>query len=135
MQTIKIEDLSFSYKDVTTLINCSHLELSFGKIYALVGTNGSGKTTFLKLLMGLLQPQCGIISGLKNQVISYVPDYNGIYDTMTVQENIRFRLSLYKRNLAESNHMITEMLKCYNLYESRKKLVKDLSLGMKKRSH
>lgn len=133
MQAIEIRDLRYSYKKGENLINCPFLEFNFGKMYALIGPNGSGKTTFLKLLIGLLQPQRGQINGLKDQVIGYVPDYNGLYNTMSVQENIRFRISLYKKNLAEMDYLITDMLQRYSLYEDRKKLVKQLSLGMKKK--
>lgn len=134
MCNICIKNLLFSYDKNIPLISCKKLEFSFGKAYALVGKNGSGKTTFLKLLLGLLKPSEGTLSGLEKQKIGFVPDYNGLYESLTILENIRFRLSLYREKYSDKEVYIAELLDRYGLKNDANKLVKQLSLGMRKKT-
>lgn len=134
MSDICIKNLLFSYDKNIPLISCKKLEFSFGKAYALVGKNGSGKTTFLKLLLGLLKPSEGTLSGLEKQKIGFVPDYNGLYESLTILENIRFRLSLYREKYSDKEVYIAELLDRYGLKNDANKLVKQLSLGMRKKT-
>ncbi len=134
MSEIYIKDLLFSYHKNVPLIYCKKLEFSFGKAYALVGKNGSGKTTFLKLLLGLLKPSTGTLTGLEKQKIGFVPDYNGLYESLTILENIQFRLSLYREKYSEKEAFVEELLERYGLKNDENKLVKQLSLGMRKKT-
>ena len=131
--SITVHDLCFSYKRNCNIINCSKLYFSTGKIYALVGPNGSGKTTFLKILLGLLKPDRGEITGVKKEIIAFVPDYNGLYDSLSVLENIKFRMSLYNQSYSSEKKYIQQLLIRYRLLNDEHKLVKELSLGMKKK--
>lgn len=130
---LTVRNLCFAYKKNVNIIN--HADFCFlpGNVYALVGSNGSGKTTFLKILLGLLKPTAGGIAGLKQETIAYVPDYNGIYDSLTVLENIKFRMSLYNLDYSAEKSNVQQLLIRYNLSNDENKLVKDLSLGMKKK--
>lgn len=134
MNGIHIENLLFSYNKNVPLIYCKKLEFSFGKVYALVGKNGSGKTTFLKLLLGLLKPSAGTLTGLEKQKIGFVPDYNGLYESLTILENIQFRLSLYREKYSDKKAFVDELLERYGLKDDANKLVKQLSLGMRKKT-
>jgi len=67
MEYVSIKNLSFSYK-TTNLFNDLDLQLNPGNIYGLLGINGVGKTTLLKLLLGLLFPQKGQI-----MAFNYIP--------------------------------------------------------------
>ncbi len=134
MSDIYIKDLLFSYDKNAPLIHCKMLAFSCGKAYALVGKNGSGKTTFLKLLLGLLKPSEGTLSGLETQKIGFVPDYNGLYESLTILENIRFRLALYREKYSDKEAYIAELLERYGLKSDANKLVKQLSLGMRKKT-
>jgi ABC-2 type transport system ATP-binding protein len=58
---IKINSLSFGYQTTTLLFDCINLELSKGKIHGLLGQNGEGKTSLLKLLIGLIKPKNGSV--------------------------------------------------------------------------
>ncbi len=130
---ITVCDLRFAYKRGNNIIKCSELYFSTGNVYVLTGPNGSGKTTFLKLILGLLKPTCGRIIGYDQEVIAFVPDHNGLYDSLSVLENIKFRMSLYNMSYSSEKDNIKRMLVRYNLCDNEDKLVKDLSLGMKKK--
>lgn len=130
---VTVKNLCFAYKKNNNIINCPNLCFSAGKIYALVGPNGSGKTTFLKILLGLLQPTFGDVEGLKQEIIAFVPDYNGIYDSLTVLENVKFRMSLYNLDYSAEKNNVQHLLTRYSLHNDEHKLVNDLSLGMKKK--
>ena len=63
VKTIEFDSVSYSYPSAAMpAINSINLKLKYGKKYAVVGENGSGKTTFIKLLAGLYEPQKGIIT-------------------------------------------------------------------------
>ena len=78
MSAIQVENVSFFYRDAPVLQDV-HLTIDSGELIALIGPNGGGKTTLLKLLMGFLSPQKGSISLLGNPPetarlgIGYVP--------------------------------------------------------------
>ncbi len=133
MGEIIIKDLVFSFNNSDALIRCSLFSFKPGNIYALVGANGSGKTTFLKLILGLLKPTEGMIRGLENESVAFVPDYNGLYDSLSVLENIKFRLSLYNKSYKAEKESVNRLLAHYRLDNETNKLIKDLSLGMKKK--
>jgi ABC-2 type transport system ATP-binding protein len=59
---IKINSLSFGYQSSSLLFDCIDLELSKGKIHGILGMNGEGKTSLLKLIIGLIRPNDGHIS-------------------------------------------------------------------------
>lgn len=132
-KNIAVSDVQFAYSDGKPLIVCHNLRLEPGNIYIFSGANGSGKTTFVKLLIGLLKPACGSITGIDDYVIGYVPDYNGLYATMTALENIKFRLALYNQDYAAMQRKVDDMLIKYRLFEARNMLVSQLSLGMQKK--
>ena len=131
---ITVENLTFSYGSGKAVVSCGHASFEPGNIYLLTGPNGSGKTTFLRLLLGLLKPTDGSISGLREQTVAYVPDYNGLYDSLSVLENIKFRLALYNLDYAKEKDRIFRILEQYRMDTEKGKLVRDLSLGMKKKA-
>ena len=115
MGELNIRNLKFSFDKSKSLISCSSFCFEPGNIYALVGPNGSGKTTFLKILLGLLKPTEGEVCGAERETVGFVPDYNGLYNSLSVLENIKFRLSLYKINYKNEKEKIQQMLTSYNL--------------------
>ena len=131
---ITVEKLTFSYGNGEKIVSCDHACFEPGNIYLLTGPNGSGKTTFLRLLLGLLKPTTGSISGLREQTVAYVPDYNGLYDSLSVLENIKFRLALYNLDYTQEKENILHSLEQYRMDADMNKLVRDLSLGMKKKA-
>ena len=83
-------------------LNDLNLELERGKIIGLLGPNGSGKTTFIKLCCGLIKPTsgdiaiCGMPVGVETKKrVSYLPDRNFIPDDMKLGEMLRFFQDFY----------------------------------------
>ncbi|MBR0026963.1 MAG: ABC transporter ATP-binding protein, partial [Clostridia bacterium] len=84
---IEIKNLSFAYPTQSVFENIS-LTLPEAQILALQGASGSGKTTFLRLLMGLLSPQKGEIRGLAGRRVGTVFQEDRLLPWRTVKENI-----------------------------------------------
>lgn len=99
---LKCNGLSKSY-DFTNALNNVNLSVKSGRIVGLLGPNGSGKTTFIKLLNGLLKPTQGeiLIDG-KNpgtetkRIVAYLPDKNYLDNTKTVKAILRLFADFYE---------------------------------------
>lgn len=112
-----------------------NLSIPKGKIVGLLGPNGSGKTTMIKLLNGLTQCDKGnvFINGLKpsvktKEIVSYLPDRNYLNEDMNVKELLKLFSDFYKDfdiNKAK------EMIKNLNLEENEK--IKSMSKGTKEK--
>lgn len=136
---IKTENLSYSYsKGIKTLENIN-LTVKEGDIYGFLGPNGSGKTTTLRLLLGLLKNQNGKIGlfgkGLQNdrseilKNIGSLIESPSLYSHLSAKEN----LEIYRNVYNQPKSRIDEVLKITDLLEVGKKSVKEYSLGMKQR--
>ena len=74
MEIINIKELSYAYKENFKVLENINLNIQDDDFLAIIGPNGGGKSTLLKLILGLLKPQSGkIIKNIKNELISYVP--------------------------------------------------------------
>ena len=99
---LKCNGLSKGY-DFTNALNNVNLSVKSGRIVGLLGPNGSGKTTFIKLLNGLLKPTQGeiLIDG-KNpgtetkRIVAYLPDKNYLDNTKTVKAILRLFADFYE---------------------------------------
>ena len=107
--------LTKQYGSFTALSNLD-LALERGKIIGLLGPNGSGKTTFIKLCCGLIKPTAGdiLICGMPGvetkKVVSYLPDRNFIPDDMKVNEMLRFFQDFYSNfNVAKAQDMMNRL--------------------------
>ena len=85
---IKADEISFAYPGGEEIISDFSYEFSANKSYIICGENGCGKTTITRLLLGLLKPDSGKIEKSDGAVISYVPDNNGMYENLTLKDNI-----------------------------------------------
>ena len=99
---IQLNGLSKSYGSVTALDNVN-LEVESGHIVGLLGPNGSGKTTMIKILCGLLRPSSGtvLVDGNKigvetKSVISYLPDKTYLDESRTIKQNIELFMDFYQ---------------------------------------
>jgi ABC-2 type transport system ATP-binding protein len=118
-------------------------EVSPGEIFGLVGPDGAGKTTTLRMLAGILTPDSGsaTVAGCdvgrdpekaKHQ-LSYMSQRFGLYEDLTVDENIRFYADLFGVRRREREQSSTELLAAAGLSEFRKRLAGNLSGGMKQK--
>lgn len=120
-----------------------NLQIEQGEIFGLVGPDGAGKTTTLRLLTGILEPTTGqgwvydkdIIkeSEALKEHISYMPQRFGLYEDLTVIENINFYADIYCISSKERNPRIAQLLKFSNLEPFGNRLARNLSGGMKQK--
>lgn len=120
----------------TNAVDKVSLNIKKGEIYGFVGKNGAGKTTFIRLILGLAEPTSGSFKLLgDNNVqnarkkIGSLIENPSLYTNMTAYEN----LDLYCTMLNADKKSIDEILKVVGLSDTGKKKAKDFSLGMKQR--
>ena len=133
-ELLHCQDLTKKYGGLTALDNLN-LTVESGKIIGLLGPNGSGKTTFIKLVNGLLTPTWGSIwidekiPGVETKkVVSYLPDNNFLNSWMTVSQLVDLFCDFYsdfRRELA------FEMFQKLDIEPNRK--LKTLSKGNKEK--
>jgi phospholipid/cholesterol/gamma-HCH transport system ATP-binding protein len=119
-----------------------------GKTNLIIGQSGSGKTVFMKCLLGLLEPEEGTItyegriysklSGDERrdlrQEMGMVFQGSALFDSMTVEGNVMFPLDMFtKQSKSEMQDRVEFVLKRVNLVDAHKKLPSEISGGMKKR--
>lgn len=120
-----------------TIINDVSFTLEKGQCTALIGPNGSGKTTILRMLTGLIKPNDGTITyNYPNdfrQIIGYLPQYPTFHDWMSGREFLTFSAKLYGLSTNETNERIDELLKKVDLNDAQQKRIGTYSGGMKQR--
>ena len=144
---ITVKNLKKSFGDRTVLHDISN-EFYPGKCNLIIGTSGSGKTVFLKCLVGLFEPDHGDIlyqdqnftqmaeSEKKElrQQIGMLFQGSALFDSMTVEDNVKFPLDMFTHDsLAKKRKRVNEVLERVNLKGSNKKFPSEISGGMKKR--
>ncbi|MDR1754697.1 MAG: ATP-binding cassette domain-containing protein [Eubacterium sp.] len=105
---LKIENLSKSYNNKVALSNLN-LEMNAPGVYALLGTNGAGKTTAIRVILGMLSRDSGTVIWKDkpfraiNDRVGYLSEDRGLYPKLSVYEQIRYFASLkgLSRNQAE----------------------------------
>ncbi len=85
---ISASDVTVRYNE-RAILDCATLGIQEGDRIGLVGRNGAGKTTFLKLLAGLISPDSGVVARQRDLVVSYLPQDFMLDATKNVYENIR----------------------------------------------
>lgn len=122
-----------------TAVNNVSFSLKAGEIVGLLGPNGSGKTTIMHLLLGILTPTSGKITYFGKdfathrseilQHIGFASAYLKLAPRLTVHENLDILGRLYGLNAQERAHRIEENLKFFELWEMRNKEIATLSAG------
>jgi phospholipid/cholesterol/gamma-HCH transport system ATP-binding protein len=144
---IKVQNLKKSFGDKTVLHDIT-ADFYPGKCNLIIGTSGSGKTVFLKCLVGLFEPDEGNIfyndqnftqmaeadkKELRRQ-IGMLFQGSALFDSMTVEENIKFPLDMFTRDTnSQKRRRVNEVLDRVNLKDTNKKFPSEISGGMKKR--
>ena len=117
------------------------LKIQRGVVYGLIGPNGSGKTTAIKVMNGLLRATSGSARLLGEEVpvrevihrIGYMPQEMAIYTDLTVHENLELFAGMYTMSRSNFEGAERDLLEMIDLAERRDSLVATLSGGMKKR--
>jgi ABC-2 type transport system ATP-binding protein len=139
---LKIANLSKNFGNKKAVQNVS-FEVRPGEIFCLIGPNGSGKTTIVKSVSGLLQPTAGIITvGDFNVVkdpekaknlIGYIPDEPSVWTSITGGEFLHIVGALYGLGRAEREKRIPPLLKMFGLEGITQDYFEDYSRGNKQK--
>jgi len=143
---IQIRNLSKVYRDFwgrkkVRAVNALSLDVYKGEVFGLLGPNGSGKTTTLKLLLGLLFPTEGEIKVLgkaasdvsKNERIGYLPEESYLYRFLNAEETLDFYGRLFQMSAAERKRRTADLLDKVGIKQARKRQLKEYSKGMTRR--
>jgi ABC-2 type transport system ATP-binding protein len=117
------------------------LEIQQGEVFGLLGPNGSGKTTTIKLLLGLLFPSEGqaLVFGKdatdvsKNERLGYLPEESYLYRFLNAEETLDFYGRLFDIPHDVLQQRIDELIKMVGLDRARKRQLKEYSKGMTRR--
>jgi ABC-2 type transport system ATP-binding protein len=142
MLAIQAENLTKKFGPVTA-VDRLNLSVKKGEIFGLVGPDGSGKTTIMRLFSGVLRPTGGEAWVLGHAVsreaeplkdrIGYMAQKFGLYGDLTVMENIHFYADLYDVPRKERIPRIERLLSFSNLSPFKDRLAQNLSGGMKQK--
>jgi ABC-2 type transport system ATP-binding protein len=139
---IKTMGLSRSFNTVQALDQVS-FEVESGVVFGFLGPNGSGKTTTIRLLLGLLEPSAG-----RTEVLGMDPIRNGqevrencgalleqtgLYERLSAEDNLDFYGRVWRMPGTERKARIKELLDKMGLYDRRGEIVKGWSRGMKQK--
>ncbi len=127
----QMENVKYAYKKNNFVINDLSFTVEQGQTVCILGHNGAGKTTVLRLLLGLIKPISGDIKTVKSFNIAYAPETNCVYENLTCEQNMIFRARLAHLNDIQTS--IDEALKLVNLQDKRYVKAKELSNGMRRR--
>jgi ABC-2 type transport system ATP-binding protein len=139
---IVAEGLTKSFPGVRAVDNLS-FDVRAREIFGLVGPDGAGKTTTLRMLAGIMPPDSGRATVGGSDVVrdpesakhslSYMPQRFGLYEDLTVDENIRFYADLFGVRRAERDTRSAQLLQAAGMSEFRARMAGKLSGGMKQK--
>lgn len=130
------------YADITAVDHID-LDVEYGEIFGLLGPNASGKSTTLKMVLGLVKPDSGSVKvlgidaeddpvGVKMQV-GYVPESPRLYEFLTGLEYLDFVGDVYGVRLSEKKRRIEEYLEAFELEGREGDMISSYSQGMKQK--
>jgi len=139
---IVVEGLTKSFPGVRA-VEALTFDVRAGEIFGLVGPDGAGKTTTLRMLAGIMPPDAGTatIAGINvvrdpegaKHSLSYMPQRFGLYEEMSVDENIRFYADIFGVKRDERERRSAQLLRAAGMSEFRTRFAGKLSGGMKQK--
>ena len=143
---IETRSLSKVYRDFwgrqkVRALKALDLQVHRGEIFGLLGPNGSGKTTTMKLLLGLLFPTSGeaLVFGNdatdvgKNERIGYLPEESYLYKFLNAEETLDFYGRLFDMPAATRRERVKELISMVGLDWAKRRQLKEYSKGMTRR--
>lgn len=139
---IRTADLTRHFGDVRAVEGLS-LEVPTGIVFGFLGPNGSGKTTTIRLLLGLLEPTRGSAEVLGLDTVRHAGEiralsgalleYGGLYDRLSAYDNLQFYGRIYGLPAADREARIEGLLRDLDLWDRRHEPVVDWSRGMRQK--
>ena len=143
---IETRSLSKVYRDFwgrqkVRALKALDLEIRRGEIFGLLGPNGSGKTTTMKLLLGLLFPTSGqaLVFGndatevTKNERIGYLPEESYLYRFLNAEETLDFYGKLFNMPAEVRRQRVGKLIEMVGLSGAKRRQLKEYSKGMTRR--
>jgi ABC-2 type transport system ATP-binding protein len=143
---VETRNLSKVYRDFwgrqkVRALKALDLEIRRGEIFGLLGPNGSGKTTTIKLLLGLLFPTSGqaLVFGRdatdvsKNERLGYLPEESYLYRFLNAEETLDFYGRLFDMSAADRKRRAAELIDLVGLNWAKRRQLKEYSKGMARR--
>ena len=142
MLAIKTDKLTKKYKD-KTVVKALDLEVKKGEMYALLGVNGAGKSTTIKMLSCLIKPTSGDAKILGKsitkdstdvkQIISVSPQETSVAPNLTVKENLEFIAGVFGFNKTEVKAKTAQIMADFDMEEIKNSKARTLSGGWQRR--
>ncbi len=140
--SITIRDLYKNYGEVRALDGIN-IEIPGGQIFGILGPNGSGKTTMLKIISSIMEPTSGLVSvnGINvmgdpmkvKSIIGYVPETPNLYESLTPIEFLGFVGSIRKINHEILTERIYRFAKAFEIEDNLNNFIGSLSFGTKQK--
>ena len=115
---IEINNISKSYKE-TTALNGINLHVNKSELFGLIGPDGAGKTTLIRILMTLLLPDSGeakldglnVVDNYKKirKIVGYMPGRFSLYQDLSVEENLNFFATVFGTTVQENYDLIRDI--------------------------
>jgi ABC-2 type transport system ATP-binding protein len=143
LNILRLEDVKKTYNGKCAL-SIDSLHIKSGTICGYLGRNGAGKSTTIKIIMGIELPDEGDVYFLNNRInhqdpgykkyIGYCPDYPAVFEKLTVFEHLNFIAYLYGMdNKKEIESIIRKYIEHYEIEEYENTLIETLSRGNKQK--
>lgn len=139
MSTLEMIKLNKTFGDIVALNDMS-LKVHPGEIYGFVGSNGAGKSTAMRIALGVLKPDSGEVrfggqpmDDSLRRAIGYMPEERGLYAKEKILDQLIFLARLHGISTKEAKRNATELLEQLGLAERVKDQLSDLSLGNQQR--
>jgi len=140
MDTIVVNHIAKSFGETKAVQDVS-FSVRPGEIFGLLGPNGSGKTTSIRMILDIYQPEQGEITILggpmteeKLNHIGYLPEERGLYQDIDVARNLTYLATLKNMTKEQIDQKLPAWLERFDLTEHQKKKTKELSKGMQQKA-
>lgn len=140
MSSIIVEHISKQFGQTRAVRDVS-FEVVPGEIFGLLGPNGSGKTTSIRIILDIYKPDTGSVSILggsmseaKKSQIGYLPEERGLYQDIPLDRCLEYLATLKGLSQEQIKQKLPGYLEQFDLTKDRKKKVKELSKGMQQKA-